>query len=64
MSIRDVTKKRGRPVTTGKGTPITVRLQPDDLELLDLWIAANDPAISRPEAMRRILRLVAMRVPK
>ena len=40
-----------------------VRLQPDDLELLDLWITANDAGISRPEAMRRILKLVARRVP-
>jgi hypothetical protein len=42
---------------------VGVRLQPDDLELLDLWIAANAPVESRPEAMRRILRMVAMRVP-
>jgi len=56
-------RKRG-PAPTGKGTPIQVRLQPDDLELLDLWIAANEPGTSRPEAMRRILRLVAMRMPK
>jgi hypothetical protein len=41
---------------------IGVRLQPDDLELLELWIKANDPALSRPEAMRRILRLVALRI--
>jgi hypothetical protein len=40
-----------------------VRLQPGDLELLDLWIHANDEDLSRPEAMRRILRMVAMRVP-
>ena len=39
-----------------------VRLQPDDMELLDLWIAVNAPGESRPEALRRILRLVAMRV--
>ena len=56
-------QNRGRPAI-GKGTPIQVRLQPDDLELLDLWIAANHPGTSRPEAMRRILRLVALRVPK
>jgi hypothetical protein len=43
--------------------PITVRLQPDDLELLDLWIDANGD-MSRPEAMRQILRLVAMRLAK
>jgi hypothetical protein len=41
-----------------------VRLQPDDFELLDHWIKASDPEISRPEAMRRILRLVATREPK
>jgi hypothetical protein len=56
-------QKRGRPAV-GKGIPIQVRLQPDDLELLDLWIAANAPETSRPEAVRRILRLVAMRMPR
>lgn len=44
-------------------TPVTVRLPPEDLELLDLWISANG-GMSRPEAVRRILRMVAMRVPK
>ena len=60
-SIRVYTKKV-RPAQTGQ--MVGVRLQPDDLELLDLWIAANDPGMSRPEAMRRILKLVAMRVKK
>ena len=59
----DSKKRMGRPAT-GKGTPVMVRLQPDDLELLDLWIKANDEQTTRPEAMRRILRLVAMRMPK
>ena len=58
MSINDVTKKRGRPVTTGKGQPLTVRVLPDDLNLLDLWIAANEPDATRPEAVRRIVRSV------
>ena len=62
MSIVDARKPRGRPAVNSK--PISVRLPPDDLELLDLWIAANDPSVSRPEALRRILRFVAMRVPK
>lgn len=44
-------------------TNVGVRLPPEDLELLDLWIKANDPAASRPEALRRILRMMAMRVP-
>jgi hypothetical protein len=55
-----LTKKRKGPAPTGKGVLVGVRLQPDDLELLDLWIAANEPGASRPEAMRRILRLVAV----
>lgn len=58
-----LTKKRRGPEPTGVGTLVGVRLQPDDLELLDLWIAANDDTVTRPEAMRRILRQVAMRMP-
>jgi hypothetical protein len=61
IATRDNTKRK-RPEQTGQ--LVGVRLQPDDLELLDLWIQANAPGESRPEAMRRILRLVAMRVPK
>lgn len=48
-------KKRG-PQPTGKGTPIQVRLQPDQLAALDAWIAQqSDPRPSRPEAIRLIL---------
>jgi hypothetical protein len=58
-------KKRG-PAPTGKGTPVTVRLQPDALEALDRWIEKStakrrkllDPdakPFSRPEAIRAIL---------
>ncbi|RVQ65724.1 hypothetical protein EKN06_12375 [Croceicoccus ponticola] len=50
--------KMGRPAT-GIGQMIGVRLHSEDLQLLDQWILANDPEISRPEAMRRILRSVA-----
>lgn len=46
------------------GALVGVRLQPQELELLDLWIAANDDGISRPEGLRRILKLVALRMPK
>ncbi len=56
--VRAYTKKnRAEQV----GTLVTVRMQPDDLKLLDLWIEANDSTIGRPEAVRRILRLAAMR---
>jgi hypothetical protein len=61
--ISDNRKSRGRPVTTGAGTLVGVRLQPDDLELLDLWIAGNGHGITRPEALRRILKMVAVRMP-
>jgi hypothetical protein len=55
-SISDNKKSRGRPPTTGTGTLIGVRLQPDQLAALDAWIAARpDPKPSRPEAIRVIL---------
>jgi len=55
MSIRDVTNKRGRPAT-GKGEPVTVRMQPEHLAPLDAWIARQpDPKPSRPEAIRALV---------
>lgn len=50
-----VPKKRRGPTPTGKGVQIQVRLQPDDLAKLDLWIEANAIGVSRPEAIRQIL---------
>jgi hypothetical protein len=53
-SIGDNTKKkRGRKVTTGKGTLIGVRLLSGNLSALDAHIAAQPE--SRPETIRRIL---------
>ena len=55
MSINDGIKRRGRPAT-GKGEPVTVRLQPEHTEPLDAWIADQpDPKPSRPEAIREAL---------
>jgi hypothetical protein len=56
-SIGVITKKRrGRPVTTGKGTLIGVRLSDDPLSTLDAWIAKQkEPGLSRPEAIRRLV---------
>jgi len=49
-------KKIGRPVTTGKGELIGVRLHEPALGDLDAWIGAQPkPRPSRPEAIRRIL---------
>ncbi len=56
--INGITKKRGRgrPPTTGIGTSINVRLHDDALGRLDAWIAKQeDPSLSRPEAIRRVL---------
>jgi len=47
-------KKRG-PAPTGKGLPVTVRLQPDQLAALDAWIASQPNPVSRPEAIRMVL---------
>lgn len=48
-------KRRGRPAT-GKGFTIGVRVQPDQLAILDAWIARQpEPRPSRPEAIRQIL---------
>lgn len=56
-SISDNKKRRGRPVTTGTGTMIGVRLQPEQLGALDNWIEAQpEPRPTRPEAIRIILR--------
>jgi hypothetical protein len=55
-------KKRGRPVTTGKGTLIGVRLLDDPMSTLDDWIAKQrEPGLSRPEAIRRLIE-IALRV--
>jgi hypothetical protein len=58
-SISVMTKKgRGRPVTTGKGTLIGVRLLDAPLADLDHWIEKHDdPHLTRPEAIRRLVDL-------
>lgn len=49
------TQKRRGPAPTGKGVPVGVRLQPDQLAALDAWIAANGGTMTRPEAMRALM---------
>jgi hypothetical protein len=49
-------KKRRGPPPTGKGTLIGVRLQPPELAQLDAWIAGQEGAFTRPEAMRHHLK--------
>jgi hypothetical protein len=51
-------KKRGRPVTTGRGTLVGVRLLDSSLASLDGWIERQDePELTRPEAIRRLVEV-------
>ena len=58
-SIRDIPKKkRGRPSTGGRREGILVRLESDQFDALDNWIAKQkEPNLSRPEAIRRLVEL-------
>lgn len=47
-------KKRGRPAT-GQGTPVVVRMQPEQLAAVDNWAASEDDVPTRPEAVRRLV---------
>ncbi len=49
-------KKRGRPKTTGSGHVVGVRILPELLAALDAYRAAQAGDLSRPEAVRRLIR--------
>jgi len=54
MSINDTKKSRGRPAT-GVGTPVTVRVDDDQLRRIDGWRKEQEDLPSRPEAIRRLV---------
>jgi hypothetical protein len=57
-SISASAKSRGRPVTTGTGTTIGVRMLDSRIASLDAWIAnQKEPELTRPEAIRRLVDL-------
>jgi len=56
-SISVITKRRGRPKTSGTGTLFGVRLHAPQIAQLDAWIAKQDDAPSRPEAIRRLVEM-------
>jgi hypothetical protein len=57
-SISASANRRGRPVTTGTGTTIGVRMLDGRIAALDAWIAKQkEPELSRPEAIRRLVEL-------
>lgn len=50
--------KRGRPVTTGTGTVIGVRMLDAPLAEIDRWIKEQgETDLSRPEAIRRLVEI-------
>ena len=52
----DNEKRTRKPRAKQTGKMIGVRLQPDQLAAVNLWIAAQpEPRPSRPEAMRRLI---------
>jgi hypothetical protein len=55
MARRSVTtqEKRRGPPPTGKGTLVSLRLEPALLARVDRWAASQKDGPSRPEAMRR-----------
>jgi metal-responsive CopG/Arc/MetJ family transcriptional regulator len=53
---KKIAKKRGRPAT-GSAPTIGVRIHPPMLAKLDAFIAATDPAMTRPEAIRHLLTM-------
>ncbi|WP_037455020.1 hypothetical protein [Sphingobium chlorophenolicum] len=55
-SSRDIKNLGGRP-RTGVGTPVIVRLQPEQLAALDQWIAAQEQKYTRPAAIRFLIDL-------
>jgi hypothetical protein len=61
-------KRRGRPTLyrgrEGKGAPlIGVRLPPDELAAVDHWLSRQREPLSRPEAVRRLIK-IALKKPR
>ena len=51
-------KQRGRPVSTGTGPVIGVRIRDAPLANLDKWIAGQaESGLTRPEAIRRLVEI-------
>jgi hypothetical protein len=53
---------RGRPRVDA--TPVNTRFPPDELEALDVWISKQDEELSRPEAVRRLVKVALAAAPK
>lgn len=51
----DYRSKRGRPVTTGTGVVVAVRMSPEQLAAVDKFADAKSDCPSCAEAMRRLV---------
>lgn len=60
-----ITRKRRGPKPTGIGVLVGVRVQPEQLAVIDAWIDAQFTAYTRPEAIRALVDLgLAYREPR
>jgi hypothetical protein len=50
-------KRRGRPVTTGKGLLVGVRCHKEFLDHVDAWRAKQERELSRPAAIHRLAEI-------
>jgi hypothetical protein len=55
MEPENYPKRPGRP-PIGEGTKLGLRIRPELEDAIDSWIAQqDDPALTKPEAIRRLL---------
>jgi len=57
-------KKRGRGRPRVDATPVNTRFPPDELDVLDAWMSKQKEEMSRPEAVRRIVKDALGAAPK
>jgi hypothetical protein len=50
-------RKPGRPRTTGRGTPVMVRMHEEQLAAVDAWARQGRKPLSRPEAIRQLVAI-------
>jgi hypothetical protein len=53
-AIRTIAKSERTPRSPMRGTPVLVRLQPEQLKAIDAWRRDQEHPPSRPEALRRL----------
>jgi hypothetical protein len=64
MARRSAVPQKKKSGASGKGTLITLRLQPGPLARVDRWAGSQKDAPSRPEAIRRLVELGLASAPR